>query len=218
MSDYAAARLNMVEGQLRTNRIAEPALLAAFLAVPRERFVPEAFSGSAYVDDDVPLGGGRYLMEPLVLARLIQLADLAPGGKVLLVGAGTGYAAAILAQVTGSVVALESDAAFVATARRLLKELDCRNVSVVTGPLEQGHAAGAPYDAIVFGGAIAATSDAVAGQLAAGGRLVAVMKSERAVGQATVMTRAGSVLSRRPCFDAATPMLPGFAPRPSFVF
>ena len=218
MSDYAAARLNMVEGQLRTNRVTEPALLAAFLAVPREPFVPAALNATAYVDDDVPLGGGRCLMEPLVLARLIQLADLAPEARVLLVGAATGYAAAVLARVTGSVVALESDAAMVATARRLMTELGCGNASVVQGPLAQGYPAGAPYDAIVFGGAIAAVPDAIAGQLAPGGRIVAVMLPERGVGQATVMTRVGSVLSRRPHFDAATPMLSDFAPRPGFEF
>jgi protein-L-isoaspartate(D-aspartate) O-methyltransferase len=106
----------------------------------------------------------------------------------------------------------------VATARRLMTELGCNNVSVVQGPLAQGHPAGAPYDAIVFGGSIAAVPDAIAGQLVPGGRIVAVMLPERGVGQATVMTRVGSVLSRRPHFDAATPMLPDFALRPGFEF
>jgi protein-L-isoaspartate(D-aspartate) O-methyltransferase len=115
-------------------------------------------------------------------------------------------------------VALESDAAMVATARRLMTELGCGNASVVQGPLAQGYPAGAPYDAIVFGGAIAAVPDAIAGQLVPGGRIVAVMLPERGVGQATVMTRVGSVLSRRPHFDAATPLLPDFAPRPGFEF
>jgi protein-L-isoaspartate(D-aspartate) O-methyltransferase len=218
MIDYAAARLNMVEGQLRTNGIVAPALLAAFLAVPRERFVPEALRGAAYVDQDLPLADVRYLMEPLVLARLIQLAELAPLARVLCVGAGPGYDAAILSHLVDDVVALESDPTLAATARRLLGELGHSNASVVEGPLEQGHTASAPYDAIVFGGAIGQVPDAIARQLAARGRIVAVVREEGRVSQVTVMTRIGVVLSRRPAFDAATHALPGFARQPAFVF
>jgi protein-L-isoaspartate(D-aspartate) O-methyltransferase len=218
MIDYSAARLNMVEGQLRTNGITEPALLAAFLAVPRERFVPEALRGAAYVDDDLPLGDGRYLMEPLVLARLIQLAELSADARVLFVGAGTGYGPAILARVAGAVTALEAAPALAATARRLLRELGCATASVIEAPLEQGHAAGAPYDAILFGGAIADVPDPIAGQLAKTGRITAVVRTDRRVAQVTVMAPAGAVLSRRAIFDAATPGLAEFAAQPAFVF
>jgi protein-L-isoaspartate(D-aspartate) O-methyltransferase len=218
MIDYAAARLNMVEGQLRTNGVTEPALLKAFLTVPRERFVPEALSGVAYVDDDVPLGNGRYLMEPLVLARLVMLAELGSGARVLMVGAGPGYDAAILAQLVRGVIAVESDPGLGETARQLLAELAPSKTSVIKGPLEQGHAAGAPYDAIVFGGAIGEVPDAVARQLGKSGRIVAVVQIAGRVPQLTVMTRVGEVLSRRPVFDAPTPALPGFASEPAFVF
>jgi len=218
MMDYAAARLNMVEGQLRTNRITEPALMAAFLAVPRERFVPAAFRGAAYVDEDIPLGHGRYLMEPLVLARLIQLAELRRDERALFVGAGSGYGAAVLAQLAASVVALESEPELVEMARRACRELGYANVSVIEGPLGKGHGAGAPYHAILFGGAIADAPAALTRQLAEGGRMVAVLKPDAAMGKATLMWRSGTVLSRRSAFDAATPMLPGFAPEPSFVF
>jgi protein-L-isoaspartate(D-aspartate) O-methyltransferase len=218
MVDYSAARLNMVEGQLRTNEVTDPALLAAFLAVPRERFVPEALRGAAYVDDDLPLGGGRWIMEPLVLARLIQMSAVGPRDRALFVGADTGYGAAVLAKVAGSVVALESDPRLAATARGLLSELGYRNVSVIEGPLESGHAGGAPYDAILFGGAIAEVPQALQDQLAEGGRIAAVVKSGAGVGQATAMTRIGRTLSRRAVFDSATPMLPSFVPQPSFVF
>ena len=218
MIDYAAARLNMVDGQLRTNGITDPGQLAAFRAVPRERFVPEALKGAAYVDEDLPLGSGRHLMEPLVLARLIQLAELRADARVLYVGAGPGYDAAILADQAASVIALESDPNLVATARRLLPELGYSQVSVIEGPLELGHPTGAPYDAILFGGAIAEVPDAIARQLAPTGRITAVMGAEGRVSQVTVMARAGSVLSRRSVFDAATRTLPGFAPQPVFVF
>lgn len=218
MIDYAAARLNMVEGQLRTNGIVDPALRAAFLAVPRERFVPDALEGAAYVDQDLPLGKGRYLMEPLVLARLIQLAELRSFARVLYVGTGPGYDAAILAHLVDAAVALESDPDLAATARGLLRELGHSNASVMEGPLETGHAADAPYDAILFGGAVAGVPDAIARQLAATGRIVAVVRAEGRVSQVTVMTRVGAVLSRRAVFDAATPALPGFAFQPAFVF
>ncbi|HXP76654.1 MAG TPA: protein-L-isoaspartate O-methyltransferase [Stellaceae bacterium] len=218
MIDYAAARLNMVDGQLRTNGVVDPALVAAFLAVPRERFVPEPLRGTAYVDEDLPLGNGRYLMEPLVLARLIQLAEPGRDARVLCVGAGPGYDAAILAHVVGAVVALESDPALAATARRLLRELGYSKASVIEGSLEEGHTAGAPYDAILFGGAIAEVPDAIARQLAETGRIAAVVRADGRVSQVTVMTRVGTVLSRRPVFDAANHPLPGFASQPAFVF
>ena len=218
MIDYAAARLNMVDGQLRTNGIVDPVLLDAFLSVPRERFVPETLRGAAYVDDDLPLGNGRFLMEPLVLARLIQLAELGADARVLCVGAGPGYDAAILARVADTVVALESDPSLAAVARRLLGELGCTRVSAIEGYLEKGHAAGAPYDAILLGGAITVVPDVIAQQLAPAGRIVAVTSTEGRVQQVTVMTRVGPVLSRRPAFDAATHALPGFAAQPAFVF
>ncbi len=218
MIDCVAARLNMVDGQLRTNGVVDRRLLEAFLAVPRERFVPEALRGVAYTDEDLHLGNGRYLMEPLVLARLIQLAELGSDARVLCVGAGPGYDAAVIAHFASAVVALESDSSLAATARRLLAELGYATASVVEGPLDQGHAADAPYDAIVFGGAISEVPDAIARQLAKSGRIVTVLRAEGRVAQVTVMARTGAALSRRPIFDASVHALPGFAPRPAFVF
>jgi protein-L-isoaspartate(D-aspartate) O-methyltransferase len=218
MIDYATARLNMVEGQLRTNGITDPAVLEAFLTVPRERFVPEALQGVACVDEDVPLGSERYLIEPLVLARLIMLAGIGADARVLCVGAGSGYDAAIVARLARSVVALEADPALAATARRLLGEIAPSTASVVEGPLDQGHAAGAPYDAILFGGTISEVRDALVRQLGKSGRMVAVVRTADRVPQVTVMTRVGDVLSHRAVFDAGTPTLPGFASEPAFVF
>ena len=105
MFDYRAARLTMVESQLRTNKVTDEAVLDAFLAVPRERFVPEALRGIAYGDDVVPLGGGRFMLAPMVLARLLQLAAIAPGDKVLEIGAATGYATSLLARLAARTVA-----------------------------------------------------------------------------------------------------------------
>ncbi len=216
--DFAAARINMVESQLRTNKVADPAVLDAFLMVPRERFVPVAFHDTAYLDDDLPLGNGRALLEPMILARMLAAAEIDDTEKVLDIGCATGYGTAIIARIAGSVVAVEQDAALVQQARARLAELGVLHAAVVEAPFAQGHEAGAPYDVIAIEGAVAAIPDAVAGQLAEGGRLVAVIKADADVGRATLMTRVQGVLSRRPLFDAAAPLLPGFAPAPSFVF
>jgi protein-L-isoaspartate(D-aspartate) O-methyltransferase len=217
MFDYRAARLNMVESQLRTNRVTDEAVLAAFLAVPRERFVPPHLAGIAYIDEDIPLGHGRFLMEPMVLGRLLQLAAIAPGDGVLEIGAATGYATAVLARLGARVVAVESDRDLIATARARMQEMGAGNVTLLEGPLNEGYPAGAPYEVIVVNGAVVRIPDRIARQLDEGGRLVTVMKPH-ALGHAVLMTRTEGVLSERRMFDAGTPKLPGFEPAPDFVF
>lgn len=217
MIDYAAARLAMVESQLRTNKVTDEAVLAAFLAVPRERFVPPHLAGVAYIDEDIPLGRGRSMMEPMVLGRLLQLAAIAPGDGVLEIGAGTGYATAILARLGARVVAVESDRELIAVARARMQEMQIGNVTLLEGPLEQGYPAGAPYEVILIDGAVVAIPEAIARQLAEGGRLVTVVKPH-ALGHAVLMTRTEGILSQRRVFDAGTAKLPGFEPAPGFVF
>jgi len=216
--DFAAARLNMVEGQLRTNKVFDEGVLDAFLMVPRERFVPSALAGAAYRDDDVPLGGGRALMEPMVLARLIELAGIGADDKVLDIGCATGYGAAILGRLANKVIALEQDSELVRQARARLAELGAIHVSVVEGPLERGYAAAAPYDVILIEGAVAGVPNAIVEQLAMRGRLVTVLKPGALVGQASLMTRIGRTLSHRPAFDAAAAPLAAFQAEPSFAF
>jgi protein-L-isoaspartate(D-aspartate) O-methyltransferase len=218
MIDYAAARLTMVESQLRTNKVTDDALLAAFLVVPRERFVPAGLRGTAYVDDPLPLGGGRYLMAPMVLARLLQLAAITGDDTVLEIGCATGYGTALLARLARSVVAVESDPQLAARAAANLRELGIGNAAVTTAALTEGHPAGAPYAAIVFGGAVARVPEAITRQLGEGGRLVAVMQDAKLMGRGVLMTRNHGVLSHRPTFDAAVAVLPGFQAEASFVF
>jgi protein-L-isoaspartate(D-aspartate) O-methyltransferase len=218
MFDYQAARLAMVEGQLRTNKVTDEAVLDAFLAMPRERFVPPHLHGIAYVDEDIPLGGGRYLMEPMVLARLLQAAAVGQSDHVLAIGVATGYAAALLARMAASVIAVECEPRLIALARAQLAALGVGNVTLIEAPLEEGHPAADAYDAILIDGAVAAVPDAISRQLAAGGRLVTVLKRGRGMTQAVLMTQYGGVLSYRPLFDAGTPLLPAFQPEPGFVF
>ncbi len=218
MVDFATARLNMVESQLRTNRVTDLALLGAFETVPRERFVPEPLRGIAYVDEDVPLGGGRFVMEPMVLARLLQAALPGPDDIALDIGCGTGYGTAILSRLAATVVALESDATLAAAANQALDGLEFDNAVVVEGQLTEGYPKQAPYNVILLSGAVAEVPPAIGEQLAEGGRLVAVVAAGTGLGRATLMQRDGGVISSRVLHDAALPVLPGFETEPGFVF
>jgi protein-L-isoaspartate(D-aspartate) O-methyltransferase len=217
MTVYETARTRMVESQLRPNKVTDKRLLDAFLAIRREVFVPEHLHAVAYVDEDLPLGKGRHLMEPMVAARLLQAAALERTDTALIVGAGIGYEAALVAVLARSVVALEEDPELARRARAALVEHSIASVSVVEAPLPQGHRARAPYDVIFFGGAVAEVPADIGSQLADGGRLMAVVISGSGMGHATLMTRIGGSLARRILFDAATPLLPGFLPKPAFA-
>lgn len=218
--DYAAARHNMVENQIRTNRVRDPLVLDAMNAVPRELFVPKQMRGIAYIDEDVDLGNGRYLMEPLVLARLLQLAETRPEDVALVVGCGTGYSAGVLARLVSTVVALESDGDLATRASGLLAELGADNVAVVTGPLSDGYPTQAPYDLIVIDGGVQEIPNALCNQLADNGRLVTVVMDGQpgSMGRGTLVSRLGGGFSRRVGFDAASPILPGFTKAPGFIF
>jgi len=216
--DFAAARLNMVESQLRTNRVVEPRLVEAMASVPREAFLPSHLRTIAYVDEDIALGDGRALMEPMVFARLVQSAQLAPGTRVLLVGSGCGYGAAVLAHMGVQVTALECDTKLAAAARAACAANGAASVTTVEGPLEAGWPAAAPYDAVLFEGGISDLPPAYAAQVGEGGRLLGVVTPPERQGKATIWQKFAGSLTARTLFDAATPLLPGMAREPGFVF
>ena len=219
MTDFALARRNMVDGQLRPNRVNDAGLLAALGELPRERFLPEGLRSVAYADDDVPLGNGRFMMEPMVLARLIQVLQPQAEDKALVAAAGLGYGAAILARLTKSVVAVETDAGLAATAAKTLQELGVSGVEPVAGPADQGAAASAPYDVILIEGAVPEVPKAIADQLSEGGRLATVIADPSgALGVAHLFVKQGGIVSGRPLFDAGTPSLPGFERPARFTF
>jgi protein-L-isoaspartate(D-aspartate) O-methyltransferase len=215
--DFAAVRRNMVDRQLRTNKVIDEAVLQALGEIPREQFVPAPLRSVAYVDEDVPLGAGRYLIEPMVFGRLLQSAQVRRTDLVLDIGCGSGYSTAILSRLANMVVALECDRALARAAGAAIADLSIDNALVVEGPLEQGWPAQAPYNLIVLGGAAERIPETILGQLAEGGRLVGVEMRE-GVGRAVLYLRNRGVISGRPLFDAAVPMLPGLAAEPSFVF
>jgi protein-L-isoaspartate(D-aspartate) O-methyltransferase len=216
--DYAAARYKMIQNQIRTNRVTDPQVIAAMSELPRERFMPDSLRGMAYVDEDIPLGGGRYLIEPLATALLLQAAEITAEDVALDVGCGTGYTSAITARMASAVVALESDAELGARAAATLTELGLNTAVVVIGPLREGWPAQAPYDVIIFSGAISAVPPAIMEQLGEGGRMVAVIAGEKGMGCGTLFLRQGGTVSQRAIFDTSIPLLPEFAPEPTFRF
>jgi len=218
MQDYSRARRNMVECQVRPNKVTDPRILKAMLEVPREAFVEARLRGIAYVDEDLPLGDGRFLVEPMLIGRLLQGLATKPGDVVLDVGCATGYSSALLARMASTVVALESNPTFAAATTRNLAGLGIDNVVVIEGPLAEGYARQAPYDAILVAGSVPRLPESLCNQLSEGGRLCAVVRPAGRPGKAVVAVNAGGVLSRRELFDANTPMLPGFATEPEFVF
>jgi len=217
MTKFGAARAHMIESQLRPNKVVDARVLAAFAGIQRELFVPEHFQAVAYIDEDLPLGNGRYLKESMVVARLLQAAAVKRTDTALIIGAGTGYEAALVAALARNVVALEEDPELARGARAALVEHSVASVSIVEGPLTLGYRLRAPYDVILFCGGVAEVPSEIDSQLAEGGRLLAVVNPANGVGRATLRTRTGGVVARRVLFDAATPLLPGFLPKRAFV-
>lgn len=218
MSGYDAARVNMIERQLQPNRVTDVRVINAFAAIRRELFVPERLRAIAYADDDLPLGNHRYLMAPMVAARLLQAAEVRRADNALVIGAGVAYEVAILALLCRGVVAVEEDADLARQGRAGLVEQRIATVTFVESAKTQTGRSRSAYDVIFFAGAVGEVPGEISAQLAEGGRMVAVVKRDNGPGRATLTTRTGGVLATRVMFDAATPLLPGCAHKPAFAF
>lgn len=212
----------MVENQLRANKVTSDAILDVMGRLPRERFVPKRYAGLAYVDEDLPLGQGRYALEPMVLARLVQALEIDSKAIVLDVGCGLGYSTALLGALAGTVVAIEDDSAMIDQANGILNDMGVDNAVVVKAGLSEGYPKQAPYDAILLNGAVPEVPEALAKQLSPEGRMALVIKDDRGpasgMGVATLVERFGDSLASRALFDAGTPLLPGFERETGFVF
>ena len=217
MTDFAIARQHMIDNQLRPNRVRNERVVAAMAAVPREAYVPKPLQGIAYVDEDLQIAPGRHLMEPMVMARMLQAAEIAPTDVALDIGTGRGYSAAVLAQLAATVVALESDEELAAIAIETLAEQGVDNAAVLTGPLDEGCPSQAPYDVIFLSGGVELVPEALTAQLADDGRLVAVLW-QGGTAETVLMQRRGEFLERRGLFNAAIPVLPGFEKPQAFEF
>ena len=215
---FAAARQFMVDSQLRPNKVTNPSLLEAMRQVPREKFLPPPLWSVAYTDQDVRLGGGRVLIAPLAFARLAQLLDPQPGERVLVVGSGTGYGAAVLATCGTRVTALDQDDALLDIGRSAMSALGLAVVSQ-QGPHSQGLPGVQPWDAIFIQGTVECVPESFTAQLRPGsGRLVTVIGKPDQPGVAVLGERQGNELALARTFDCTTAMLPGFEPMPAFQF
>jgi protein-L-isoaspartate(D-aspartate) O-methyltransferase len=219
--DYPALRQRMVENQLRPSEITEHELIKAFQGVPREIFVEADQRPFAYSDLELKLPASgrteRRMIDPVQLARLIQALDVTPDKKVLVVGCGTGYSAALLSRLAGSVVALEEDEALATLARANLQALGADNVVVAQGPLTEGWPPDAPYQAILMDGAVERLPEILQEQLEMGG-LLAVIERQESISRAMLYERFAAGITRWPQFEAWAVLLPGFERRHEFVF
>ena len=208
----------MVEGQIRPNKVTDLRLVEALHEIPREVFVPQASRGIAYVDDDLAIGKGRYLLEPMVFARMLQEAGVQASDVVLDVGCATGYSTAVLSRLAATVVGVEADAELAAAATAALAEVGSDNAIVVTGPHNAGYASQAPYDLIVIAGKVSSVPASLTSQLAEAGRLIAIVENESGVGEVRLYQRFGDAVSSRALFEANPHSIPGFEAEAKFVF
>ena len=215
--DFASARTMMVDSQVRPNKVTDKRIVDAMRAIPREAFVPPGAAALAYADEDVPLGNGRVLLEPMVIARMVQLAAIEAGQQVLVIAAGTGYGAALLAACGALVTALEDDRALLPIARAALAHTT--GVTLVEGKLADGWAQGGPYDVVFLEGAAEEIPATWATQIKPqGGRFVGIQASSGRMSQAVSGALSGGKLFLLPRFDCATPKLPAFRRVAGFVF
>lgn len=221
-ADSAALRRTALDCQIRPYGVVDQAVLARFLDVPREPFAPAGAEALVYSDSELrhPLaaGGTRAMLAPLVLARMMQAAEIQPSDVALDVGGATGYTAALAAGLAGRVIALESDAALSAAAAQNFAISGLGNVEAMCGPLVDGASAKGPFDLVIVNGAVEQGVDKLLGQLAPGGRLVLLEPQTAGAAIAVLYRRDGSNLSRRALFEATGKLLPEFARKPAFAF
>jgi protein-L-isoaspartate(D-aspartate) O-methyltransferase len=221
--NFETARMAMVESQIRPNGVRDPRILNAFASVPRECFVPENRKALAYMDEAplavpaTPQSPARYLLAPMVLARLLQFAGPRANCRALDVGGATGYSAAILSKICGKVHALELSESLAGGMKASLSSAGVHMVGVHQGALEAGLAAEKPFDLILVNGGVSREPKELLDQLAEGGRLVTILRKGWH-GHAYLFTKASGVVSGRAVFDAGAEFLPGFEAKPEFVF
>lgn len=216
MTDYAARRTMMVDTQIRPSDVTKFPIIDAMLSVPREAFVPRALREAAYVGENIDLGGGRALLEPRTLAKMLDALDIRGDELVLDVGSALGYSAAVMARMAEAVVALEDDEAMGAEAQGLLQEHGADNVIAHAAPLTAGAPEHGPYDVIVVEGAVQHLPEALIDQLKEGGR-IACLFMEGALGAVRVGYKLNGQMTWRFAFNAGAPVLPGFEKHAAFT-
>ena len=209
MPDYTENRTMMVDTQIRPSDVTKFPIIDAMLSVQRENFVPQQSRNTAYADCAIDLGNGRSMLEPRVLAKMLDALDIQPNEFVLSIGAGSGYSAAIVSRMAEAVVALEQDETLASDAEAQLSEANADNVAVVSGTMSDGAANHGPFDVILFDGAIEMLPAAISSQLKDGGRIAAIFR-EGALGTCRVGYKSGEAITWRDAFNANADILPGF--------
>jgi len=216
MSDFSTRRVMMVDTQVRPSDVTKFPIIEAMLAIPREVYVPAAKREAAYIGENVDLAPGRVVLEARTLAKMLDALDVQPSETVLDLGCGLGYSTAVIARMAGAVVAVEEDAALAAEAQRTLSAEGVDNAAVIVGPLAAGNAKNAPYDVITLQGGVEMVPEALLSQLKEGGRIGAVFM-EGALGTVKIGYKIDGALTWRFAFNAAAPVLPGFAKARAFA-
>jgi protein-L-isoaspartate(D-aspartate) O-methyltransferase len=216
MTDFATRRTMMVDTQVRPSDVTKYPIIAAMLSVPREAFVPAQMREAAYAGEHVTLGGGRVVLDPRTLAKLLDALDIQGTETVLDIGCGLGYSSAIIARMAEAVVAVEEDEALATEAQRALSAQGVDNAAVNHGKLAAGAPKAGPYDVIVLQGAAEVISDTLVSQLKEGGRIGALFM-EGNLGVARVGYKIDGRITWRQVFNASAPVLPGFEMRKAFA-
>lgn len=217
MTDFSARRLTMVDSQVRPNDVTKFPIIEAMLAIPREDFVPDTLREAAYIGENVDLGGGRVLLEPRTLAKMLDALALEAGQSVLDLGCGLGYSTAVVARMAGNVVAVEENPEWAARAQEILAGHGVTNATVQTGPLAAGAAGQPHFDAVLVQGAVEVLPEGVAAQLKEGGAIACIFM-EGALGICRLGRKVDGAIAWRSIFNATAPVLPGFARKAEFVF
>lgn len=221
LQNYSKAREAMVVSQLQPSGVVSERVMGAYRQTPREMFVPNALRSVCYLDEDLKLTDKRYLLEPIIHGLMLQDANIMDNQKVLDIGGGSGYSAAVLARLAKEVIALDQDEKLLQAAKTHWADLGIMNVTPVIGNHADGYSAGAQYDVILINGSVAQTPEALFSQLSPGGKLYFVLGGEEGnVGKLTVCKKDmhSDLVLMSVLGDYSTPYLVGFEPQKGFEF
>ena len=216
---FVTLRKAMVDSQIRPNKVIDDQVIEAFSTIPRELFVNRHMQEMAYIDEDIHLSGGRFIIEAMVMARMVQALKLTPSDNVMCIGAGNGYGAAILSFLAASVIAVETRIQMVEKAQQIVAGLDIGNVAVVKSRLQDGYPSEAPYQGIIIEGGVEYVPQALFDQLSDGGHLVCVLRPHGLdVGEAMIWHKRSEHVTPKALFTAQVPVLDEFKLKPKFAF
>ena len=217
--DFKIARKNMVENQIRANKVTSLDVINAFLDVPREKFVPDALQEISYVDEDIQLSRNRFMMKPMILARLFQSLNLKGNENILHVGSNSGYGSAILSRMCSSVISLESDKKLFETSIHTFSNMGFDNVVPLHGSMENGVEKEAPFDIIFIEGSIETEPKSLFHQLNENGKLIAIIRPANIkIGKAKLFFKISNEIGLENLFDAQVSKLSIFKSKTKFSF